>query len=66
MGYFRPAPKGDIQTMKKGSVQALCGSMRALGLQEGKTPTAFPFLSFYRFTSAEIEIPQTKIFIFIR
>lgn len=48
--------------MKKESVQALCDSMRALGLPEGKTTTTFPFLTFYRFTSAEIEIPQTENF----
>lgn len=48
--------------MKKESVRTLCGSMRALGLREGKTPTAFPFLSFYRFTSVEIEMPQTENF----
>lgn len=48
--------------MKKESVQALCDSMRAFGLSEGKTSTAFPFLTFYRFTSAEIEIPQTENF----
>ena len=48
--------------MKKESVQALCDSMRALGLPEGKTTTTFPFLTFYRFTSAEIEMPQTENF----